>query len=793
MPSRLLSNIRRSLARDRGLPLGARLAKGWRYVAALARARRALRSADRLGRRVRTVGRPIVRNDGRLVIGDDVVINSTFSPVELRAFAGGEVAIGSGVAINYGTLIAAASAVRLGDGVSLGPYCILADHEREPADGAETGAAPIDVGDGVWLAGRVTVLPGSRIGPGTVVAAGSVVSGELPGGVVAAGIPARVLRRIADAEPAATPGPEAATALPTPSAEPPTAVLGRGMKEQRGLVLADFTVGDLALRLADAAEGPVMRVVDAPYCQIPGTLLRDAPADAADFVLVWPRPEVSSPAFRRLQEGEAVGADELVADVRAFCELVRRSAGTFRLVLVATWTAAPWERGLGPLDLRPGGVAWALGLMNAALAQELAGDANVFVLDAQRWLAAAPRGAATERGWYLGKVPYHPEVFAEAARDVKAAARALAGQARKLLVLDLDDTLWGGIVGDVGWEALQLGGHDSVGEAFVDFQRAAKALTKRGVVLAVVSKNTEEVALEAMRSHPEMVIRPDDLVAWRINWQDKAQNIADIAAELNLGLQSVVFVDDNPRERARVRDALPEVFVPEWPEDKLLYRSALAALRCFDVAAISAEDRERTKLYAAERQRETLRTRVGSLDEWLLSLGIEALVEPLGPANLARTAQLLNKTNQMNLRTRRLSEVELAEWARGDGRAVLPITVSDKLGSAGLTGILSLEMVGDRCVVTDFVLSCRVMGRRIEESMAHLAVEWGRARGAREVVAAYVPTKKNRPCLDFWRASGFAVRAESPEGTEFVWDAAEPYPQPACVAVQWESEAHVEA
>jgi HAD superfamily phosphatase (TIGR01681 family) len=239
---------------------------------------------------------------------------------------------------------------------------------------------------------------------------------------------------------------------------------------------------------------------------------------------------------------------------------------------------------------------------------------NVYVMNAQRWLeATATRGRSMAKGWYLGKVPFSGETFAEVARDLKAAARALTGHTRKLLVLDLDDTLWGGIVGDIGWENLQLGGHDAVGEAFVDFQHAVKALTARGIVLGIVSKNTERVALDAIDTHPQMVLRRTDFVGWRINWQDKAQNIADLAAELHLGLQSVVFIDDNPVERARVRDALPEVFVPDWPEDKLLYTERFLGLRCFDAPAISREDAERTALYAAERERGAVRALARSM------------------------------------------------------------------------------------------------------------------------------------------------------------------------------------
>jgi FkbH-like protein len=495
---------------------------------------------------------------------------------------------------------------------------------------------------------------------------------------------------------------------------------------------------------------------------------------------VWTRPQ-SLDAFSRLLQGEPVSEPELLADVVTFAEHVKQGAGAYRFTFVPTWTLPHFERGLGLLDGRAGGWARAVTAMNLRLMDALAGTPNVFVLNAERWVAGAGRGASPARGWYLGKIAFHADVLEQAAADVHAALTGLTGGARKLVVLDLDDTLWGGVVGDVGWQALRLGGHDGVGEALVDFQRALKRLSKRGVVLAVVSKNEESVALEAIRSHPEMVLREKDFVGWRINWNDKAQNIADLAAELNLGLQSVVFIDDNPVERARVREALPELLVPEWPDDKLLYPSAFAALRCFDTGAISREDAERTGLYASERQREALKKTVGNIDEWLATLETKVRAEPLGPANLARTAQLLNKTNQLNLSTRRCSEAELSEWVKVPGRWLWALTVSDRFGDAGLTGILSVE-AGDGIVhVVDFVLSCRVMGRRVEETMVHLAVEMARDAGAARVEARHLPTAKNKPCLDFWKRSGFEVL---PEGV-FGWDASKPYALPKSVTLEW--------
>ncbi len=548
----------------------------------------------------------------------------------------------------------------------------------------------------------------------------------------------------------------------------------------RGALIADFTIDELALHLRQPAGVMALEGEAAPFGQVVQTLLQEPAPGAADFAVVWTRPTSAIPSFARVAGVQPVPLENLLAEVDQFCELVVRGAARYRFAFVPTWTAAPYERGLGLVDGREAGVAHALAAMNLRLMDNLA-RSNAYVLDAQRWLARVGKNACSPKLWYLGKVPFHSEVFAEAAREIRAAVVALTGGTRKLLVLDLDDTLWGGIVGDVGWENLRLGGHDGLGEAFVDFQRAVKNLTRRGIVLAVVSKNEEATALDAIRRHPEMVLREDDFVAHRINWNDKAQNILELSRELNLGLQSVVFIDDNPVERARVREALPEVLDPDWPADTHRYRSALASLPCFDVPAVSKEDAERTALYAAERERERLQANVSSMAEWLKSLGIVVRAEPLGPGNLPRTTQLLNKTNQLNLSTRRLTESELLEWSAGPGRQVWAIHVRDRFGDAGLTGIVSVETSGADSKIVDFVLSCRVMGREVEGAMVHLAVEHARARGAAQVEALFVPTSKNKPCLSFWQRSGFA----SDDGARFVWEGGA-YALPPAVQLEME-------
>ncbi|HZZ84808.1 MAG TPA: HAD-IIIC family phosphatase [Anaeromyxobacteraceae bacterium] len=766
----LIRRLRRALERHRHDGASELIAGGVSVAIQLAGAPLFLRACDRVGRGVRTMGAPRIVNRGRITIGDDVILCSRWNPIELVTGPAGSLEIGSGAHINFGTAISAQGAVRIGAGAQLGQYVIVSDTEV-PGDGGEE-PRPIEIGEGAWLAGRVTVLPGARIGAGAVVTAGSLVAGEIPPGVVAGGVPARVIRPVRGAS--ASSAPEAAPrAAPAPAAAPPPA--------GRGTIIADFTADELARFLADPTHGPPLSAEAAPYDQVAQTLLQGARPDAADFAVVWTRPEGAVPAFARVLGFEEVAEAELLAGVDEFSTLLARGAASWRALYVPTWTLPPDRRGLGCLDARPGGATRALAAMNLRLMDRVAAIGNVYALDAQRWALAGGRAAQSPRAWFVGKVAFGAPVLAEAARDIQAAHRGLMGGARKLVILDLDDTLWGGIVGDVGWEGLRLGGHDPAGEALVAFQHRLKALTRRGVLLAIVSKNDEATALEAIRAHPAMVLREQDFAAWRINWDDKARNVAELVSALNLGLQSAVFIDDNPVERGRVREALPEVLVPEWPEDKLLYPSALDQLRCFDLPALSAEDAQRTRLYASDRERDAMRAEVGSLDAWLERLGVRAVAEPLGPSNLARAAQLLNKTNQMNLSTRRLTERELAEWAGAPGRHLWTVTVSDRFGEAGLTGIVSVE-VEDGCGrVVDWVLSCRVMGRRVEEVMVHLAVETARRAGAASVEARLVPTAKNRPCLEFWRRAGL----DAPEPALFRWDASRPYPLPATIQLEW--------
>lgn len=546
---------------------------------------------------------------------------------------------------------------------------------------------------------------------------------------------------------------------------------------RRILLISDFNLENLRNCLAADESEPKVTADCAPFGEVYSVLLDPSAAvwrNRYDAVLVWTRPQSVIPSFQKVLDYDPSAAAQIETEVDSFAACLAKATAQAAIVLAPTWVISPVRHGLGLLEFSPGGAAFELAKMNLRLSERLPQSEGCYVLDSRSWLDAAGGASAhSTKLWGLTKTPFHIKCFQQAAEEIKAALRAVQGRGRKLLVLDLDDTLWGGMVGEVGWRHLRLGGHDPIGEALVEFQRALSALKNRGVVLAVVSKNNEAIALEAIDEHPAMVLRRGDFVGWRINWEDKAKNIRDLAEELNLGLDSVVFIDDSPAERARVRSALPEVLVPEWPKDKTQYSAALAALHAFDSAHLSDEDRQRTELYAAERQRTRLRTSVSSAEEWLSTLEVTALVAPLEESNIKRAAQLLNKTNQMNLSTRRLTEAELRVWARGEGRGVWCLSVSDRFGDAGLTGLVSLEKRGPACAVVDFVLSCRVFGRRIEQAMTAILVEEARALGAETLEATFEPTQKNEVCLEYWRSSGFSADAA---GRTFAWDLRQDYP-----------------
>ena len=396
---------------------------------------------------------------------------------------------------------------------------------------------------------------------------------------------------------------------------------------------------------------------------------------------------------------------------------------------------------------------------------EAAGRDGVLVLDIARASQRDGIDAWFDVGrWLQGKLEIAPQaapLYGDLAARILGAQRGLS---KKCLVLDLDNTLWGGVIGDDGLDGIVLGEGSAAGEAHLALQHYAKQLKERGVVLAVCSKNDAKIAEAAFRDHPEMVLRRSDFAAFQANWDDKAQNLKAIAARLNIGIDSLVFVDDNPIERARVRQSLPMVAVPELPEDPAHYVRCLAEAGYFEAIAFTAEDRDRAQSYAANAEREALLGSAESMEDFLRGLAMTAVYGPFTAVDHARVVQLINKTNQFNTTTRRYAGDEIARIMEEPDAVTLQFRLLDRVGDNGLVSTMILRPTPDddeALEIENWVMSCRVFGRELEYEAMNIAVEAAKERGARTLVADYIPTPKNDVISRLYPSLGF-TEVDSP-------------------------------
>ncbi len=410
----------------------------------------------------------------------------------------------------------------------------------------------------------------------------------------------------------------------------------------------------------------------------------------------------------------------------------------------------------------------ALESANRLLRERVRGVPNAVVWDYAGLVRSRGEGEWTDpRLWALGRIAvaarHQPALAAHLVRTLNGTLRPPA----KCLVLDLDNTLWGGVVGDDGLSGLELG-DDYPGSTYKAFQRAVLALMDRGVLLAVVSKNEHDVAEDVFRRHPEMLIRWDDLSAVRINWEPKSKNIREIADELNIGSDAIVLFDDNPVERAEVRANAPEVAVIEVPDQPLSFTAALTGCPHFDQPSLSLEDRQRAQMYGQERVRRTFQERFASVEEFLGSLEMVAQVGEVDATTQARVVQLIGKTNQFNLTTRRHSEAVIAELAQEPASVVAWVRLRDRFGDQGLIGVAILRTAGEEAIIDTFLMSCRVMNRRVEHALMSYLLEHARRLQCARVIGEYIPTKKNRVVERFYADFGFQLVAPTGESRRYV-------------------------
>jgi FkbH-like protein len=388
---------------------------------------------------------------------------------------------------------------------------------------------------------------------------------------------------------------------------------------------------------------------------------------------------------------------------------------------------------------------------------------GVYVLDYDALVARHGREEwGEQRKWLTVRLPIAASHLVYVAREWMRFLAPLTGRIAKAVAVDLDNTLWGGIIGEDGMAGIRVG-PEYPGAAYQAVQRALLDIADRGILLAICSKNNPQDAMEALTAHPGMLLRPEHFAATRINWNEKAQNLREIAQELNIGLDAVAFVDDNPVERQQVREQTPKVLVPELPEDPMQYARVLRNYPAFERLTLLEEDRQRGRYYAAERQRAQLEQSVASLEDFYCSLEQEAEIAPVNTLTLARVAQLTQKTNQFNLTTKRYTGQQIAEMAKCPDWRVLSIKVRDRYGDNGLVGVAILHHRGETTEIDTFLLSCRVIGRTVETALLAYLADEARARGAKRLQGNFLPTKKNVPAGDFYREHGFQLLSETPE------------------------------
>jgi FkbH-like protein len=411
--------------------------------------------------------------------------------------------------------------------------------------------------------------------------------------------------------------------------------------------------------------------------------------------------------------------------------------------------------------------------LDAVLA-ERARASNTILFDLrQAAMSVGARHIGDVSLWHHAKQSIAPAAVPWAGDHVGRILAAIRGLSKKVLVLDLDNTLWGGVIGDDGVEGIVLGQGNASGEAFIAFQRYAKRLAERGIVLAVSSKNDRAVAEAAFANHPEMVLKLSDFAAFEADWNDKPSALKRIAEQLELGLDSFVFVDDNPAERDLMRRTLPQVAVPELPVAPEHYARCVADAGYFEAIAFTPEDTQRNAQYVANKERRRMQSSATDMGSFLRDLQMVMTVSPFTPTDIARITQLINKTNQFNLTTRRYTEAEVRAMMEDPRIVTLTARLADKFGDNGLISILigrPAERDGTKAIEIDtWLMSCRVLGRRVEETTLRIMAEESRARGAEALLGRYVPTSKNGMVKDHYAKLGFEPLANGHNSGETLW------------------------
>ena len=554
-------------------------------------------------------------------------------------------------------------------------------------------------------------------------------------------------------------------------------LVASGLRPLRLAIAATHTADFLVEALPATAlrHGLLIDSYQADYGQTAQAVLDPSSALFAfkpDLVALAFDPLALGLAAPRLDEGGGEEAVQSALDyVTSLRDAVHANAG---VGVVLQTLPMPQTALFGSFDAgQPGSVRWMVSRFNARLAAEALGPGDLLLdlaalaetVGLAQWHDAAR--------WHDAKVPYALDAVPLAADHLCRLLAAARGLSRKCLVLDLDNTLWGGVIGDDGVDGIALGQGSGTGEAFTAIQSLARDLRTRGIILAVCSKNEESNALIPFREHDEMVLKEEDVAVFVANWTDKASNLQHIAKVLNIGVDALVFLDDNPAERERVRQELPQVAVPEVGADPAQYPLILSAAGYFEAVSFGDEDRKRADMYAANAARSSAMQKIGNMDDYLRSLDMVCSLRPFDALGRARTAQLVNKSNQFNLTTRRYTEAEVEAFEADPAKFTLQVRLEDRFGDNGMISVVIFDCGEEEWVCDTWLMSCRVLGRRVEEAVLAVVADAARNAGAQRLVGEWLPTPKNGLVEKHFEKLGFTFAGDLADGgTRWVLDLA---------------------
>lgn len=460
--------------------------------------------------------------------------------------------------------------------------------------------------------------------------------------------------------------------------------------------------------------------------------------------------------------------DEAVERLSLWKQAVAAVAHHIATVPVFVSTVDIWENKIKALAERK----YALELENEwyQFLQNMAEErANLYVLDLADTVAEIGRKQFySNKMWYMSNMPYSRTGLTAVAQEIVRVMEAAFGERKKIIALDLDNTLWGGVIGEDGIDGIELATHKE-GQRYFDFQRQFLEMKKRGIVLAVNSKNNEEDAENAIQNHPAMLLRDEDFVARKINWENKAANLKAMESELNLTEGGFIFIDDNPAEREIVKGECPDIFVPDFPGDTselLPFAEEIWFDYCRPLRVLG-EDLKKTQMYQAEAKRKQDMEESLNLDEYLAKLEMTADIHRMRSEELERVTQLVGKTNQFNVTTKRYTKAEIEAIAENPQNAVYVVYASDKYGDSGLISVLILVGEEEKARIDTFLMSCRVMGRKLEDVIINEIA----AKQRTEIIGEYIPTAKNAPVRDIFERLGFTLVSDDEGHKQYELDA----------------------